>query len=177
MGGHAHGAGGCRWTNHCGRDRSSTIGFLSQSMLTAPRVYFAMAKDDAFFSALTKLNAAHVPVFAIALQGLAAMVIALSGRYEQILNYVVSVDVLFFALTAACVFVFRHRRRLSDRGDASAASFRVPGHPVTTALFIAICAGVVVSTVYRYPTHSLIGLGLTITGLPVYLLWRRSVAR
>src|SRR5439155_25471804 len=89
----------------------STIGFLSQSILTAPRVYFAMAEDGLFFASLAKLNRARVPAFAIALQGAVAILITFSGRYEQILNYVVSVDVIFFALTAGCVFVFRHRRK------------------------------------------------------------------
>src|SRR6266853_2427020 len=73
----------------------STAGFLSQSMLTAPRVYFAMAEDGLFFARLAKLNRARVPAFAIALQGTLAVVITLSGRYEQILNYVISVDVIF----------------------------------------------------------------------------------
>ena len=88
----------------------STIGFLSQSMLTAPRVYFAMAEDRLFFRQLAYLNRARVPAFAIALQGSLAIVTALvASKYEQILNYVVSVDVIFFALSAACVFVFRKR--------------------------------------------------------------------
>src|SRR6266403_709629 len=90
----------------------STIGFLSQSMLTTPRVYFAMAEDGLFFKRLASVNRARVPAFAIALQGGLAIVIALvASRFEQILNYVVSVDVVFFALTAACVFVFRRRNR------------------------------------------------------------------
>ena len=85
----------------------STIGFLSQSMLTAPRVYFAMAEDGLFFKRLAWLNRARVPAFAIALQGGLAVAIALVGsRYEQILNYAVSVDVVSFGMTAACVFVF-----------------------------------------------------------------------
>src|SRR5439155_1132738 len=75
----------------------STIGFLSQSMLTTPRVYFAMAEDGLFFASLAKLNRARVPAFAIALQGAVAILITFSGRYEQLLNYVVSVDVIFFA--------------------------------------------------------------------------------
>src|SRR5439155_1949882 len=93
----------------------STVGFLSQSMLTAPRVYFAMAEDGLFFKSLTKLNRARVPAFAIALQGSFAIVITLSGRYEQILNYVISVDVIFFALTAATVFVFRCRPKIDNQ--------------------------------------------------------------
>jgi basic amino acid/polyamine antiporter, APA family len=146
---------------------ASTLGFLSQSMLTAPRVYFAMAEDGLFFESLAKLNRARVPAFAISLQGLVAIVITFSGRYEQILNYVVSVDVVFFALTAACVFVFRQRTR-----DTRIEIFRVPGHPFTTLFFILACCAVVFSTVSRYPHNSLIGLGIMLTGLPVYLFWR-----
>jgi APA family basic amino acid/polyamine antiporter len=96
----------------------STIGFLSQSMLTAPRVYFAMADDGLFFKQLAWLNQARVPALAIALQGALAIFIALvASKYEQILNYVVSVDVIFFALSAACVFIFR-RQRASGPGAA-----------------------------------------------------------
>src|SRR5205823_7056799 len=120
---------------------------ICQSMLTAPRVYFAMAEDGLFFSGLAKLNRARVPALAIALQGAFAIVITLSGRYEQILNYVISVDVIFFALTAATIFVFRGRK--IDNG----AGFKIPGHPFTTLFFIAACAGVAFSTVYRYPHH------------------------
>jgi APA family basic amino acid/polyamine antiporter len=144
----------------------STIGFLSQSMLTAPRVYFAMAEDGLFLSSLAKLNRARVPALAIALQGALAIVITLSGRYEQILNYVISVDVIFFALTAATVFVFR-RRKIDNQ-----PMFKIPGHPFTTLFFIAACAGVAFSTFYRYPHNSAIGLGIMLTGIPVYLFWR-----
>jgi len=88
----------------------STLGFLSQSVLTAPRVYFAMARDRVFFQSVASVNArTHVPVVAIVLQSIWTVVVALSGRYEQILNYVVSMDFLFFGLTATCVFVFRRR--------------------------------------------------------------------
>jgi APA family basic amino acid/polyamine antiporter len=145
----------------------STIGFLSQSMLTAPRVYFAMAEDGLFFRSLAKLNRARVPAFAIALQGALAIVITLSGRYEQILNYVISVDVIFFALTAATVFVFRRRRR-----NENVENFRIPGHPFTTLFFIVACGCVAFSTLYRYPHNSLIGLGIMLSGIPAYLCWR-----
>src|SRR5260370_4727186 len=88
-----------------------TLGFLRQSVVTAPRVYFALAQDGLVFKRLARLNHARVPAFAIALQGVLAIVICFSGRYEQILNYVVSSDVIFFALTAACVFAFRRNGR------------------------------------------------------------------
>jgi basic amino acid/polyamine antiporter, APA family len=145
----------------------STIGFLSQSMLTAPRVYFAMAEDGLFFSSLAKLNGARVPAFAIALQGLLAIGITLSGRYEQILNYVVSVDVIFFALTAATIFISRRRNKIDNK-----PAFKIPGHPFTTLFFIAACMGVAFSTFYRYPHNSAIGLGIMLSGIPVYLFWR-----
>jgi APA family basic amino acid/polyamine antiporter len=152
----------------------STIGFLSQSMLTAPRVYFAMAEDGLFFKSLAKLNRARVPAFAIALQGFLAILITLSGRYEQILNYVISVDVIFFALTASTVFIFRSRAGREFSRNESV--FRIPGHPFTTLFFILACCGVAFSTLYSYFYNSLIGLGLMLTGVPAYLFWKSQKA-
>ena len=149
----------------------STIGFLSQSMLTAPRVYFAMADDGLFFRKLAWLNSARVPAFAIALQGGLAIVIALAAsKYEQILNYVVSVDVVFFALSAACVFVFRRRRA------ATADLFRIPGHPFTTLFFIAACAVITFSLLYKFPLNSAISFVIMFLGVPAYFVWARPRA-
>jgi APA family basic amino acid/polyamine antiporter len=148
----------------------STLGFLSQGMLTAPRVYFAMADDGLFFRPVARLDPrTRAPVAAIALQGVLAVVIALSGTYEQILNYVVSVDFLFFGLTAGTVFVFRRRRE-----ETEAAGFRIPGHPVTTALFVVACALIVGSTLYRHPADSAVGLAIMAAGLPAYFFWKRK---
>jgi APA family basic amino acid/polyamine antiporter len=153
----------------------STFGFLSQGMLTAPRVYFAMADDGLFFRRVAWLDPrTRAPVVAIALQGVLALVIALTGTYEQILNYVVSVDFIFFGLTAGTLFVFRRR---AARGEADGSEgwsgARVPGHPLTTAFFIAACALIVASTLYKYPANSAIGVAIMLAGLPVYLFWRR----
>jgi basic amino acid/polyamine antiporter, APA family len=150
----------------------STLGFLSQAILTAPRVYFAMADDGLFFRAIAWLDPrTRVPVLAIVLQSVWTIVIALSGRYEQILNYVVSMDFLFFGLTATTIFVFRRR---AARGEMNASQgYRMPGHPVSTALFVAICWWVVVNTVYRYPQNSLVGFALLLAGIPVYWFWSR----
>jgi len=148
----------------------STLGFLSQSILTAPRVYFAMADDRLFFRAVAHVHPrTRVPVVAIVLQGVLTIVIALSGTFEVILNYVVSIDFVFFALTAACIFVFRRR---GARG-----SFSMPGYPITTIAFICVCAAVVVSTFRADPAHSIAGLAITLAGIPVYLLWRARAAR
>jgi len=148
----------------------STLGFLSQSMLTAPRVYYAMARDGLFPSAIARVHpGSRVPVQAIVLQGAIAIAIAWSGRYEQILSYVVAVDSIFFALAACCVFVFRRRRP----DAAMPVTTRVPGHPWTTGGFVLACALIVGNTVYRYPVESAIGLAILASGLPVFLLWRR----
>jgi basic amino acid/polyamine antiporter, APA family len=151
----------------------STLGFLSQSILTAPRVYFAMAKDGLFFHAIARLDPrTRVPVVAIVLQSVWTMVIALSGRYEQILNYVIAMDFLFFGLTATTIFVFRRR---ASQGEMSAHhGYRMPGHPVSTVIFVAICWLVVANTVYRYPQNSLIGFVLLVAGVPVYWFWSRQ---
>ena len=105
----------------------STLGFLSQSILTAPRVYFAMADDGLFFRAVAWLDPrTRVPVVAIVLQSVWTIVIALSGRYEQILNYVIAMDFLFFGLTATTIFVFR-RRAAQRRNEARVKAIACPG--------------------------------------------------
>jgi len=152
----------------------SALGFLSQGMLTAPRVYLAMAEDGLFFKSVGKLHPkTHVPMLAIALQGLLAIAITLWGKYEQILNYVVSVDFIFFGATALCIFIFRRRKNVADAGADSAGGItRTPGHPVTTALFVAACWLVVINTVYHYPRNTLIGLALLMAGIPAFYFWR-----
>ncbi|HLW77258.1 MAG TPA: amino acid permease [Bryobacteraceae bacterium] len=146
----------------------STFGFLSQSMLTAPRVYFAMAEDRVFFRTVGWIDPrTAAPVVAIALQGIVAMIVAATGRYEQILNYVTSVDFILFGFTGISLLIFRARAPES-RG------FRTPGHPYTTLFFVASCFAVVISTIAKYPSNSVIGLAILATGVPVYFLWRRN---
>src|SRR5262249_33693984 len=125
----------------------STLGFLSQGMLTAPRVYFAMAEDGVFFRRVAWIHPkTAAPSVAIALQGVVAMIIAASGRYEQILNYVTSVDFILFGFTGIALLVFRVRQPKSD-------GFRTPGHPFTTIFFIVSCFLVVASTIWKYPAN------------------------
>jgi APA family basic amino acid/polyamine antiporter len=147
----------------------SALGFLSQGMLTAPRVYFAMAEDGLFFRSVAAVSSrTHVPVVAIILQGAAAAVIALSGTFGQILGYVVSVDFIFFALTGTALFVFRRRD-----GDRQVA-FRVPLHPFTTGLFVIACVLTVIATVWNNLANSLIGYAILLAGVPACLYWQRK---
>lgn len=166
----AFGEAGARWLAL--GVAASTLGFLSQSMLTAPRVYYAMAADGLFFKAVARVNArTHVPVMAVALQGVAAVAIALTGNYGRILDTVVSADWIFFGLSAACVF----RLRAADAGRGAGAS--IPGHPFTTLAFMAASAWIVGQALAHDPRNGVIGIGLLLAGWPVFLLWKRAARR
>ena len=146
----------------------STLGFLSQSMLTAPRVYYAMARDGLFFNSVGKVfGRSGTPVVAIVLQGLAAIIIACSGTYGEILNFEVTVDFIFFGMTAAALFILRRRNIGLAR-----IIYRAPGHPFTTMLFVLSCAGIVISAVLASPRNSAIALCIMLAALPVYYFWR-----
>jgi APA family basic amino acid/polyamine antiporter len=152
----------------------STVGFLSQSILTAPRVYFAMARDGVFFKAVGKLDPrSRVPVVAIVLQGVWAAIIALTGKYDQILNYVVAIDVLFFGLTGASLLVFRARARRAGTEASEGELVRVPWHPVTTLVFVIACWAVSLTTIVQYPANAGIGVAILVLGLVVYRFWKR----
>ena len=159
----------------------STLGFLSQTILTAPRLYYAMAEDGLFFKSVAWLHPrTQVPVPAIILQGIICIIITLSGKYDQILNYVVSVDFIFFGLTATCIFVFRRRERVSGEiggqspgpGTTAMKTLRTIAHPWSTWLFVAVCWIVVLVTVYTYPANTVIGMSIVLSGIPVYYYWR-----
>jgi basic amino acid/polyamine antiporter, APA family len=146
----------------------STLGFLSQSILTAPRVYYAMARDGVFFKGVGYLNPkTRVPMVAIVLQGICAAVIAFTGKYDQILNYVVAIDVLFFGLTGASLLIFR-----AQLPKESEEHLRVPWHPVTTSVFVLACWAISISTVIQFPRNAGIGFGILAVGALVYPLWR-----
>lgn len=146
----------------------STLGFLSQGMLTAPRVYYAMGRDRVFLTWLGRVDPrTGAPTAAILLQGVVASLIACSGSYEAILNYVVSVDFIFYGLAGLCIFVFRRR-------PGSAPGFRVPLHPWSTLGFTGVCWIVVANLVRQQPLQSAIGLGILAAGLPAFLYWRRK---
>jgi basic amino acid/polyamine antiporter, APA family len=146
----------------------STLGFLSQGMLTAPRVYYAMARDGLFFKSVGRLSSrTGAPVLAIVLQGIAATLIACSGKYGEILNFEVTVDFISFGVTAAALFVFR-RRQASGEGI-----YFAPGHPYTTLVFVLACAGIVGSAIAAGPKNAAIALGILLAGIPVYWYWSR----
>jgi len=146
----------------------STFGFLAQGMLTYPRVYYAMARDGLFFESIGRLHPkTGVPHVAIVVQCVLSIATTLSGSYEQILSWVVTVDFVFLAMTAATLFVFRRR----ERGKRVAPL--TPGGTVTAAFFIVVSLAVVSATFVVEPLRSLIGWTIVASGIPVYLFWRR----
>jgi len=148
----------------------STLGFLSNQILTSPRVYFQMAADGTFFKQFAAVNArTHAPVVAIVAQGLVALVISFLP-YERILNYVTCIDYIFFGFSAIALIVFRNR----DARDPSAPKpiLRMPGHPVTTLIFLAVAWGVVADVMVT-SRETIIGFGILLSGLPVYWFFAR----
>ena len=97
-----------------------------------------------------------------------AIVLAVSGTFEQLLTYVVFVGWIFYALGAACVFVLRRTQPDADR------PFRVPGYPWTPMLFIVAAAALVGNTIATQPVRAAVGIGVVLLGLPVYFIWRQS---
>jgi basic amino acid/polyamine antiporter, APA family len=152
----------------------STLGFLSNQILTSPRVYFQMAADGTFFKQLAWVNArTHAPVVAIVAQGVVALAISFLP-YERILNYVTCIDYIFFGLAAIALIVFRNR---DAHAGASRPAFRMPGHPFTTVLFLAIAWGVVLDVLLASPVETAIGIAILFSGLPVYWLFTRGSGR
>jgi APA family basic amino acid/polyamine antiporter len=156
----------------------STLGFLSQAMLSYPRVAFAMAEDGVLPGVFARLGTrSRAPVAAIALLGALISATVLLGTYEQILSYVVVMDWLFFGLSASCLFVFRAREARPGGAAAPASGYRVPGHPWTTGVFVAIAWLVVLNTIYKFPRNAGVALCILFAGVPVYFLVRGRSGR
>jgi APA family basic amino acid/polyamine antiporter len=140
--------------------------------ITAPRVYYAMARDGLFFRKLAEVHPRFgTPALSIIAGTLWAMVLAASGTFEQLLTYVVFVGWIFYALGAACVFVLRRTR------PGAARPFRVPGYPWTPLLFILAAAALVANTIATQPGRAAVGIAVVLLGLPVYFIWRRPAER
>jgi APA family basic amino acid/polyamine antiporter len=135
--------------------------------LTAPRVYYAMARDGLFFQRLAEVHPRFkTPAFAVIAGAAWSIILAVTGTFEQLLTYVVFVGWIFYALAAASIFIYR--RRLPD----AVRPYRVPGYPITPLLFIIAAAALAVNTIVTQPARAAIGLGIVFLGAPAYLIWR-----
>lgn len=146
----------------------SSIGSLHTSILTGARVPYAMARDRLFFQNLARLSPkTHVPIGALVLQGIWACVLALSGSFDTLTDYVIFGSWIFYGLVTASVFIFRRRMPHAER------PYRAWGYPVVPILFLLVTGFLLVNTLMTTPTQALIGLGLILLGLPVYWYWAR----
>jgi APA family basic amino acid/polyamine antiporter len=140
--------------------------------LTAPRVYFAMARDGLFFRRLAEVHPRFgTPAVAVATSSVWAALLALSGTFEQLLTYVVFAGWIFYGLGALSLFVYRKRQPDRPR------PFRVPGYPWTPLLFVLAAAAIVLNTLVARPLQALLGMGIVLLGAPAYYLWKRRPAR
>ncbi|HYU29212.1 MAG TPA: amino acid permease [Gemmatimonadales bacterium] len=158
----------------------STFGFLNLVILVTPRVLQAMAADGVFFQQLAVLHPVYrTPTAAIVALAGFAILLALTGTFGQLVDYVTFGDWIFFGLTAAALFVYRSREPgagssggRSAPGSPLPAPFRVPGYPVTPILFVSAAAFVVYSSIVSNPRNATIGAGLIGLGIPAFLYWR-----
>src|SRR3954463_245118 len=145
----------------------STFGFMNLALLSAPRVYYAMAADGLFFRRLARLSPRfRAPTAAILLQGGLAAVYALANTYDKLLGYAVFADWIFFALAGASLMVFRRTLPEAPR------PFPVPAYPWVPLLFILAGAGIVLNTFFADTRNALIGTAIFALGVPVYYFWR-----
>ncbi len=137
------------------------------TVLTAPRVFFAMAADGLFFKRLAEVHPRFgTPALAIVSSSIWSIVLALSGTFDELLTYVIFVGWIFYALAGASIFVYRRRQPNHHR------PYRVPGYPWTPIIFVLTAGAIVANTIIAEPKNAAIGLGITFLGAPAYFIWK-----
>lgn len=145
----------------------STFGCNHGLILAGPRVYYAMAMDGLFFKRVARINSKGVPGFAIAIQGIWAILLCHSGTYSDLLDYVIFAVLLFFALTIFTLYILRVKRPDVPR------PYKAWGYPVIPALYILTTTFIMVILLIYKPNYTFPGLVIVLLGIPVYYLWRR----
>lgn len=145
----------------------SCFGCVNGLLLAGARVYYAMALDRLFFRKAATLGARHhAPVFALAVQGVWAMILTLSGSYSDLLDYVIFAVLVFYILTIAGIFVLRRTRPRMER------PYKAFGYPVLPAIYI-VAAGAIEIVLLAYkPNYTWPGLIIVLLGVPVYYMWK-----
>ena len=140
--------------------------------LTAPRLYYSMARDGVFFARLAEVHPRFkTPAVAIVTSCVWAMILAATGTFQQLLTYVVFVGWIFYAFGAIAIFVYRRREPNLHR------PFRTPGYPLTPILFVLSAAAIVINTMITQPQNVIYALGVMVLGVPAYYMWRRRLAK
>jgi basic amino acid/polyamine antiporter, APA family len=145
----------------------STFGCNHGLILTGPRVYYAMAQDGLFFKKAGEINRFGVPGFAIAVQGIWAVLLCLSGTYSNLLDYVIFAVLIFFTLTIFSIFILRVKRPDIPR------PYKAFGYPVIPAVYILTTLTIMVILLIYKPKYTFPGLIIVLLGIPVYYLWKK----
>lgn len=146
----------------------SALGAMNGSIMTGARVPYAMAKDGLFFKKLANVNEASlVPVVSIIVQGVVSMLLAISGTFDQLTNYVVFSSWIFYAMVTGVVFVLRRREPNTPR------SYKTFGYPFVPIIFIVLAVLLLINTVIESPKESSIGLAFILAGVPVYFIFKK----
>jgi APA family basic amino acid/polyamine antiporter len=145
----------------------STFGCNNGLIMTAPRVYYAMAKDGLFFRKAGELNKKGVPGYAIIVQGIWAILLCLSGTYGNLLDYVIFAVLIFFTLTILAIFILRVKQPDIPR------PYKAFGYPVVPSIYILVTVTIMVILLIYKPDYTFPGLGIVILGIPVFYLWRK----
>lgn len=147
----------------------SMFGSLNGNILVGPRVTYAMAKDKLFFSSAADIHPKfHTPGNAIIIQGFWACILTLSGTFEELITLVVFVNFMLWIAAASTVFVLRKKQPDLER------PYKVWGYPYVPAFFIIFSSAIMINTFIASPIQSLMGIGLTLLGIPAYLYWKNS---
>jgi len=147
----------------------STFGALNGSILTGPRVYYAMAKDKLFFRRVAQVHPRfRTPGFAILIQTIWAVLLTMVGTFEQIFTFAMFVSIIFWIAATASVFTLRKKYPQMPR------PYKTWGYPIVPALFILASVGILFNTLIEKPTEALAGLLFIALGIPVYFYWRRK---
>lgn len=140
----------------------SSLGTLHTSILSSSRIPYAMANDGMMFKAFSKVSVNHVPINGVLFQGVWASVLALSGSFDTLTDYVIFGSWIFYALITSSIFVFRRKYPDAPR------PYRAWGYPVVPVVFLFVAGWLLINTMMTAPTQSFIGIGLILLGLPVY---------
>ena len=150
----------------------SITGAANGNLLTAPRVFFAMARDGIFFERFGRIHPRFLtPHVSILATGAWAIVLSFSGTFEQLADYVVFGQWIFFGLTVAAVMVLRRTR------PDLARPYRTWGYPVTPVLFVLAAVFIAGNALVNQFWNAMAGLGIILAGIPAYLFWARGTKR
>jgi len=146
----------------------TTLGCTNASILTGARPYYAMSREQLFFTGIGKLNKNNVPGNSLLWQGLWASVLVLSGTFDQLTDMVIFAVFIFYGATTLGVFILRRKMPDAHR------PYKVWGYPVVPAIFILFCIGLIFNTIATRPREAVIGMILILTGIPIYFFLRRK---